>query len=63
MKLKRLLWTIYTLDYLPCPLTSARFSVFRVSARLITLDLAGASVAEISEVVIYNSATTTILDV
>ena len=63
MKLKRLPGTIYTLDYLFCPLTSARFSVFRVSARLVKLDLAGASVAEISEVVIYNLATTTIPDV
>jgi len=63
MELKTLLGTIYTLDYLCCPLASAPFSVFRVSARLATLDLAGASVAEISEVVIYNLATTAIPDV
>lgn len=63
VELKRLLGTIYTLDYLSCPLASARFSAFRVSARLATLDLTGASVAEISEVVIYNPATTAIPDV
>ena len=56
MELKRLLGIIYTLDYLTCPLESTQSSVFRVSVRLATLDLAGASVAEISEVVIIQSS-------